>query len=155
MMDTKRSFVFNSLLVQTVMEPKLRLNQSLPAFANCSLDDNIGNGCMQVGKPLTGTLNAYLLWDTDTIVDEPDRWEMAVWLDKSAPLPDCTVDLTPRRCQKFKAKAGAKFTWSNFEPKDKEQKELQSGTAEADSIGLVTLKQITVTKNRNRITIKK
>ena len=90
----------------------LRRQQSLPALANCSLDDNPGDGLLASGD-LTGQINGYILWDTATIRDEPKRWEMSFWLDKTAHADQCTVDLTPRRCQKFTAKPGQKFRWTN------------------------------------------
>ena len=129
---------------------KILRDQSKPAFANCSLDDNPGSGDLRSGDA-TGMLHGYLLWRSEDITDEPARWEMTVYLDASAPLDACTVDLTPRHCQKFKAKAGQKFQWTNTSVAEK--KVLESGTVAADKHGLVTLPQLTVTKGRNRVAI--
>jgi len=147
------------------MAGQVRMHQSVPAFGNCSLDDNPGDGAFDPGgagcdgDPV-GMINAYLFWDTATIVDEPDRWEMTVWLydgDRhgrgKAPADACTVDVTPRRCQKFAAKAGQKFAWTNTSVKD--NKPVASGTAEADKWGLVTVPKVVVTKGKNRITIRR
>jgi len=147
LVDTRRPFIFRWQIRDGL--PVVRRNQSLPAFGNCSLDDNPGNGDLRNGETFDAQINGYLNWDAETIVDRPDRWEMTVWLDKSAPLPECTVDLTPRRCQQFKAPPGQSFRWANVA----EDKPIQAGTARADRHGLVTLEKLVVSKARNRIAI--
>ncbi|KPK82817.1 MAG: hypothetical protein AMJ81_09145, partial [Phycisphaerae bacterium SM23_33] len=170
MMKTKRAFVFStcrSPVADAITAGRLsfRLDQSLPAFANCSLDDNVGEGDLRSGKGWNRSqINGYLLWDPLTITDQPDRWEITVWVDASAFPDDCTVDLTPRRCRNFKAKPGRKFTWtSTVLPEDKAGGlaasragggTAHSGGATADEHGLVTLKTLKITKARHRITIK-
>jgi hypothetical protein len=75
----------------------------------------------------------------------------------------CTVDVTPRKCQKFRAKPGQTFKWTNVqlppEPKKGEKpgegKEIASGTVKADKYGLVTLEQVTLTAARHRLVIEK
>jgi len=131
---------------------KMSWTKSVPAFTNCSLDANPGNGDPADGDPW-GQINGYLFWEFETIVDEKDRWEMTVYLTADCPDKACTVDLTPRHCRKFKTKAGQKFTWANTSVAEK--KTLGSGTVQADKWGLVTLKDLAVTKGRNRIVIKK
>lgn len=61
------------------------------------------------------------------------------------------MDVTPRRCQKFKPAPGETFRWTNTSLA--EGKVVQSGTAVADRWGLVTLEKVTVSKGRNRIEI--
>jgi len=131
---------------------KILRDQSKPAFGHCSIDDNPGCGDIRSGDP-KGLLNGYLLWETESIVDEPDRWEMTVYLHKTAPLGSCTVDLTPRHCRKFRPAAGASLTWTNKPASG--SKAIQSGAAKADARGLVTIRSVKVTKGRNRITIAK
>jgi len=153
--------------------PGLRLGQSVPAFTRCSLDSDPGTAKRlekpkeyQEGKWLRkdlydgepyGQLNGYLTWDTDTIVDEKDRWEMTVHLLETSrrklPKDSCTVDVTPRRCRKFKPRPGEKFKWTNSSLADK--KVAASGTVTADEWGLVTLEQVTVTKAEHRLKITK
>ena len=130
---------------------KIVRDQSKPAFANCTLDDNPGCGDIRSGDG-GGMLNGYLLWETETIVDRPGRWEMTVYLHSSAPLASCKVDLTPRHCQKFKSKAGQKFSFANTAGPSG-GKTVDSGVVTADKHGHVTLKQITVGKARNRVVI--
>ncbi len=147
------------------MAGQIKLHQSLPAFRNCSLDDNPGDGAFDVGAvgsdgDPSGNINGYQFWETDSIVDEPDRWEMTVYLydgDKygrgRAPADACTTDLTPRRCQRFRAKPGEQLKWTNTSLKD--NRVVQKGTAEADRWGLVTVEKLIVSKGRNRIRIRR
>ncbi len=136
---------------------QLRRTDSVAAFGNCSLDDNPGIG---TGWDPGGQMNAYLCFEPRSQVDRPGRWEMTVYLhagDKrgrgAAPLDRCTADVTPRRCQRFKAKPGEKFTWTNTSLADK--KVLQTGTAVADGLGLVTVRKVIITKGRNRLVIRR
>jgi pimeloyl-ACP methyl ester carboxylesterase len=163
MQDTKRPHVFNwgqqghsqraimpVTFDQRVNPLDLRIDQSLPAFTSCSLDNNPGNGDPADGDA-EGGVNLYLTWNTTTIVDEASKWELDVSLTDKAPKDTCTVDLTPRRLQKFKVKTGDKVTWTNTSNGAK----LQSGNVTADQHGLVTLPALTVTKTGNRIQISK
>ena len=152
---------------------QFRLHQSLPAFTRCSLDNDLGT-CKKLGQPREvknrhgelrkdsfdgdpeGGLNLYLRWETDDLVDEPDRWTITVFLTSGrggAPKDECTVDLTPRRCQKFKAAPGDRFKWTNASAAD--GRIIQSGEVTADKWGLLTLEKLTVTKGRNRVSIQK
>ena len=72
---------------------RLRLHQSLPAFANCSLDANPGDGD-HADSEKTGGINIYQVWEPETIVDEPNRWEITLTLRGDCPFPDLTTDLT-------------------------------------------------------------
>jgi hypothetical protein len=183
MMKTKQPFIFSnsrSPVEHAIRRGriKIRLDRSLPAFGNCSLDDNVGEGDIKSGRGWNSSqINAYVLWDSENIVDARDRWEITVWVDDSSYYPDCTVDVTPRRCQKFSATPGQKLNWTNHllrpEPeeeekgkkedkgKDKEQaatpapkpKLIQSGTVTADDHGLVTIEKLRVTKGRHRVRI--
>jgi pimeloyl-ACP methyl ester carboxylesterase len=150
---------------ERIMPIDIRLDQSLPAFTNCSLDNDPGTGRklktpkeIKIGKETrkdfydgdsVGQINLYLYWDTETIVETPKKWEMTIALIEKAPEEQCTVDITPRRLQKFNSRPEAKYIWINTS----EGKEIQSGEATADKWGLLTLKRIIITKNGNRITI--
>jgi hypothetical protein len=170
--DTKRAFTARhggvwsgTPLAGTIMPPLVRKNQSLPAFGRCSLDgmpgdgDLSNNGGVDADGDVIADLNGFLLWDTDTIVDQPGKWEMTVYLypgdpkqgRPGAPADSCTVDLTPRRCQRFKAQPGSQFSWSNTSVAD--GKVMQSGIAAADKLGLVTIENLTILKSKNRIHI--
>jgi hypothetical protein len=127
------------------------LDRSLPAFSNCSLDGNPGNGDPKDGDD-QGQSNLHLYWTDKGAVDRPGEWALELRLNDKAPKPDCTVDVTPRRCQQFKVKPGTKLTWSNVSLAD--QKEVQSGTVVADATGLVTVPKVQVSKAGNRLSIR-
>ena len=97
----------------------------------------------------TGQVNQYLYWRTDDIIDMATRWEITVALTKNAPQDHCRVDITPRRLQNFLAQPGKPFTWSNTLG----QQIIQKGKDRADPWGLVTIKQVNVSKNGNRIIV--
>ncbi len=137
-------------LAQRVLPIDIRLDRSLPAFGRCSLDEDPGSGDPQDGDP-AGGINRYLFWETEDVVDEAGRWEMTVGLAAKAPAAACTADVTPRRCQRFKPAPGTVLRWTNVSRAD--GREVQSGTAKADALGLVTLEGATVTKGLNRIRI--
>ncbi len=153
MMKSKQPFFFctarESAVAEALRTGKLviRRGESLPAFANCSLDDNIGEGDLQSGNGWGDSqVNGWVLWDPATIVDEPGKWEITLWVGERCPLAEGTVDLTPRRCQKFAAKPRQRFEWTNG---------AQQGAVEADAHGLVTLDRLKITKDKHRITIRK
>lgn len=126
----------------------IRINQSLPAFTGCSLDDNPGDGNPESGAPV-GQINGYLYWETADVIDTQTRWEMTVGLTASAPRSDCTVNITPRRLQQFKPLPGMPIRWENRDAVTGLL--LASGTVSADTNGLVTLPQVLVTQGKNRI----
>lgn len=155
----------------------LRTDLSQPAFTGCSLDNDPGTGRKTTeeekkkeaaelatkgikpkgkkGLPdpfdgdREGQFNRWLYWESKDIVDEAETWEMTVGLQKSAPKPECTVDITPRRLQKFKVKPGEAFKWTN----SKGGAEVQNGEVKADENGLITLPKVKVTVGKNRIKI--
>lgn len=155
MIDTRQPFCMQSRAVDEAIRRgviRFRRDQSVPAFGNCSLDNNIAEGDLKSGMPF-GQVNGYLLWESATIVDEPGLWEITVWLHDSAPLDACTVDLTPRRCQKFKAKPGERFAWTNVSPETGHV--TQTGRAAAGEHGLVTVRNLAVGKAKGRVRIRR
>jgi len=137
-------------LGERVLPIDVRTDQTLPAFAHCSLDDNPGSGDPKDGDA-KGQVNLYLYWETADIADAPERWEMTVGLIDKAPRDECTVDLTPRRCRKFKPKPGQMLKWTNASLRD--NREIQTGSAKVDKWGLVTIEKLRVAKGRNRIRV--
>jgi glycerophosphoryl diester phosphodiesterase len=128
--------------------PGIRLHQSLPAFTGCSLDHSPGDGD-HADAQKGGGINLYPRWDPETIVDERDRWEMTVYLSRECPGEEATLDLTPRRCQKFRAGPGELFRWIRTSPG--ENRPLQRGESRADRWGLVTLKGLRISRKKQRI----
>ena len=99
---------------------------------------------------VNGQINGFLLWDTRSAADEPDRWEMTVYLVSSCMEDACTVDVTPRHRKAFNPKPGATVRWTNTPVAGGPA---TSGAAKADKFGLVTLDQTPVTKGKNRIVV--
>jgi len=134
----------------------IRLDQSLPAFTNCSLDDDPGAAAKLKtqrkdpydGDP-TGQVNLYLFWQTEDIFDTPDSWEITVALTAAAPKDQCTVDITPRRLQNFKPRPPKTYKWTNTS----NGKVIQQGKVVADKWGLVTIPKVIVGKKNNRIVV--
>lgn len=137
---------------ERVMPIDIRLDQSLPAFTRCSLDNLPGNGSPTDGDP-AGQINAYLYWETGDIIDTSNQWAMTVALTGSAPQGSCKVDVTPRRLQQLKVAPGQTLHWTNRDVATGTV--LESGTVQADANGLITLEQITVGKGKNRLVIVK
>jgi pimeloyl-ACP methyl ester carboxylesterase len=131
------------------MPMDLRIDQSLPAFTSCSLDDDPGSGDPDDGDA-EGQVNLYLFWETEDLVDQPDRWEITVGLVEKAPHDACTVDITPRRLQRLKLKPGQQVTWTGASLDDDRP---QTGRATADRDGLITLEEVRVTKRKSRIVV--
>lgn len=131
---------------------KIPLNQSLVAFANASNNDDITKGG-------SGSVNGRLEWcapgndfdkasKDDDLVDTAEMWATnlrALPRKAGEPAADATVDVTPRRCQQFKPKAGAKIDWEviDFSTGSAGEK-LGSGTVTADKYGLVTVEKVKV-----------
>jgi hypothetical protein len=94
------------------------------------------------------------------MIDEPNRWAVTIWLagsDKrpelSSPADSATMDITPRRCQKFTANPGDRFRWTSTSIQDGTT--VGSGEITADRWGLVTIQGALVSKSRNRILIER
>ncbi len=178
MIKTKRAFVYSGRTnpLEAAINKgviRVRLNESLPALGSCSLDDNPGEGDLRSAENFGAQLNGYVLWDSDSIRDQQDSWEIILWIDESSYHPTCTVDLTPRRCQRFKAAPGATYVWTNTLlpglPKLAKTadtalavkgdsaapgKRVQQGTAKADAHGLVTIEKLALTKGRHHVVIR-
>jgi hypothetical protein len=139
---------------------RIKLHQSLPAFTNCNLDASPGDGD-HADAEKTGGINIYQLWEPETILDQPDRWEITLTVRPDCAFSELITDVTPRRCQRFKARPGEKFHWS-LSPQDesgaapaaaKTSKPLQEGTAVADQWGLVTVERLRLAKDKRRLAV--
>ena len=86
---------------------KFARNRSYPAFGNSSIDHNMGNGSKEDGDR-EGGIN--LGFDWKDVVDEEGKWSVTVSNDLAKEA--MTVDVTPRRCQKFKLKPGTECKWT-------------------------------------------
>lgn len=123
------------------------LNQSLPAFSNCSLDDDLG-AAPGASVP-AGQRNRYLRWDLGTVSDLPNEWAVDLWLDGSSPQPNATVDVTPRKLQHLIHEPGDTYLWRLLEA----GVEIASGVAGANNDGLVTVPDLPVVLNTRRLVL--
>ena len=137
---------------ERVMPLDLRLDQSLPAFTRSTLDDDLGNGDPSSGSP-GGQVNRYVTWDPASIVDEADRWEVTVRIVDGAPRGTATVDVTPRRLQRFKPSATDRLAWTNSVADDRTPR--QSGTITPDQWGLLTVPQMEIGTGKHRLQLRR
>lgn len=155
------------------MVPQIKLDQSLPAFSNCSLDTSPyvdkPRGSYRPGRydedfqkyaDKEEGINLYQRWDPNGIIDEPEKWAVTAWLaapDKQgrfgSPAQTATMDITPRRCRRFTAEPGAQFQWTNTSKSS--GRLVGSGSVAADKWGLVTIRQVKIGRSGNRIVIKR
>ena len=110
---------------------KFARDRSYPAFGNSSLDQAMGPGDPKEGD-LEGGIN--LGFDWKDVRDEEGVWS-AVLSNDLAKEP-MTVDVTPRRGQKFKPKPGGELRWTASTG--------ESGTVTADRWGLVTVPKVVI-----------
>jgi hypothetical protein len=140
----------------------LRLDLSFPAFTGFSANDNPGTGAGDAvggedqlgdntydGTP-RGGLNRWLRWNSNTIVDTEGEWAMELKMS-SGPGgykggKTETVDVTPRRLQRFAVKPGAKYSWTTSTG--------QSGEAAADADGILTIPKVGVTTGWTKLAVK-
>ena len=135
---------------------RFRTNRSYPALANCTADDDPGNGSVATGDSV-GCINGFVEWDT-TLVDQPGAWETTLKLRNlttltgTIPSPDSTrVDVTPRRLQQFHVNAGGSYAYEVRAVSNNSL--LGSGNVVADALGLVTIPQVRVPHTGSRVHI--
>ena len=78
--------------------------------------------------------------------DTATNWQMSL---RAMDARTHTVDVTPRRTQRFHPASGATMAWRNLRVSDNVQ--IQSGTATVDASGLVTASNVTVSTTGNRV----
>jgi len=110
---------------------KFARNQSYPAFGNSSINSDPGPGDPKAGD-MEGGINLGFAWRD--VADEEGRWSAT--LSNELCQAEMTVDVTPRRCQRFKAKAREKLKWTNSAG--------GSGEIAADPWGLVTVEKVRI-----------
>lgn len=112
---------------------RFRLDQSFPAFSNCSDDRDCGNGDPANGD-LVGWINRGLDW-TD-LVDTTREYALTVTADHPDLVYPVVVDVTPRRIQKFKPAPGAPVQVSIGQQPPEELR--------ADSAGRITIRSVRI-----------
>ena len=124
-------------------------NRSYPAFSNCSINQDWGNGLPLSGDPY-GAWNGYLDWDDASITDQANSYsircnvkDMYVNGNIMTTYNSCTTDLTLRRLQYFNPHGGDLIDWT---VKDVNGQVLNSGTLPYDG-SPITIHDITVKKD--------
>ena len=136
---------------------KYRLDQSYPAFTNCSTNSAIGNGDPATADPI-GQINGLVDWDETATTETLLRWEVTLrtrsvtTLDGIIGAPaSLTVDVTPRRLQSFIVAERVNY---RFEVRRKSDDALiQSGTATPDADAVLTLPQVQVVSGGVRLAV--
>lgn len=91
---------------------RMALNKSYPAVTNCSSDDDPGNGDPNDGD-ITGFINRGLEWKI--IADTESQYEVLLTINRKDITYPLYMDVTPRRCQKFRTIAAAACHASNVD----------------------------------------
>lgn len=113
-------------------------NRSYPAFGNSSIDNRMGSGDPNEGDAVGG-INLGFLWNA--VRDEANHWSVKLANDLAK--DEMTVDVTPRRCQKFKPQPGDVFQWTSNAG--------DSGKVTADEWGLVTVVSVKIQPGRETV----
>ena len=117
---------------------KFARSQSYPAFRNSSIDQKMGNGDPKDGD-LEGGINLGFRWEG--VVDEAGKW--SVRLGNGLAKAEMTVDVTPRRGQKFRPRPGQEVRWSTGAG--------ESGTVTANGDGLVTIAGVKIRPGKETV----
>ena len=136
---------------------KYRADRSFPAFSNASGNSDFGTGDPATADPI-GSINGYLDWDENTVDDRSLNWEITLRTRAMATREGiigapaaATVDVTPRRTQRFIVAQGVTY---RYEVRDAASGELlQSGTALADDDAVLTVRQVQVLDQGVRLKI--
>ena len=133
---------------------RFRTDRSFPALSNCSADHDPGDGTPTDGDSV-GTINGFVEWDT-SLVDQPFYWTVTLRLRNLAtlwgpvPAPESlTVDVTPRRLQRFHAVAGRACSWRVVRLSD--EAVVQSGAVMPDSLLRFTMEGVKVHRAGSRL----
>ncbi len=126
----------------------IRLDQSYPAFSNCSLNDDPGTGDPPNGDPI-GTINGYLRWSHAS--ENEREWAIDLLLHADTPTDTGVVDVTLRRLQQLRLQPGQQVRYHVSLPSGDI---LRDATWWANDMGLLTLPQIPVTHQGVRLVVR-
>lgn len=127
--------------------------KSYPAFTNCSVNHDPGNGSKTDGDPY-GAYNGYLDFE-DNIIDEECMYEVTVFvkdyyvggvLDPEQ-YNTCKTDIAFRRLQNFNPGIGTVVKWENY---NSSGNVIQSGSFPSNG-KLMVIPELTIKKSGNRI----
>jgi hypothetical protein len=98
----------------------------------------MGNGDPKDGD-LVGGINLGFVWKD--VLDEESQWSVSI--SNELAKETMTVDVTPRRCQKFKPRPGSVLHW--------ESSSGSVGMATVDQWGLVTVAKLPIHSGKDTI----
>ncbi|MEO6169293.1 MAG: hypothetical protein ABIO46_02110 [Chitinophagales bacterium] len=135
---------------------RYKTNKAYPAFSNCSINQDPGNGSSSSGDKY-GAFNGYLDWE-DKITDNTCDFTLDVFVKSfyvggvidPEQYNTCKTDISFRRMQKFQPTEGQTIKWKNF---DNTNTKIQSGSFIFTG-GLLSIQGLTVNKSGNRIELK-
>ncbi len=127
---------------------KFRSDRSYPAFSHASQNGNYGTGDPATADPI-GSINGYLDWDENALSEDWLRWDVTLRTRAmttrdgviGAP-PSATVDVTPRRLQRFIVAQNVNYRYEVRRVPDNAL--LQSGMATPDQDAVLTIPQVNV-----------
>lgn len=147
---------------------RFRTNLSFPAFSRCSHNGNPGDTDNPQAPfydgDTVGTINGILDWDDSSIEETDTSWQTKIFTAKfelnngtffPPQLPDyVTVDITPRRLQKFKNLApGTKLCMENWQNGVLIQSRTVKWNPSPDGKGLMTFRKARISQEGNLIKI--
>ena len=131
----------------------IRRNEAYPVFTNASTDERYP-GFQSDDEDQRGQINAYFRWTS--LRDEPRGCAMEIRLVTSAELgsavhlpAEAVTDITLRRLQGFRVKAGREYHWAV----EVAGKKTAGGRVGADSHSLITVRRVTVTGTPVRLSV--
>lgn len=136
---------------------KFRSDRSYPAFSHASENGDYGTGDPATADPI-GSINGYLDWDENTVVDQMLNWEITLKTRSmvtregviGAPAT-AYVDVTPRRVQNLVIAQNVTYRYEVR--KLSNNAILQSGTAIPDDDAVLTIPQVQVQDSGVRLRV--
>ncbi|MBA2407875.1 MAG: T9SS type A sorting domain-containing protein [Chitinophagales bacterium] len=133
---------------------RYKKNVSYPAFANCTANEDYGDGHATDGAPF-GSINGFLDYKADP-EEDATHWKTTLFLrdlilntEELYKAPNsCNADITPRRLQQFNPAVGDALIWTVTH----KGLVIQSGTFTYNG-GLITIPQITVYRDSVQLEI--
>jgi hypothetical protein len=107
-----------------------------------------------------GTINGFMEWD-DPVEVSPTLWHVrlrmrdlaTLWGPVVSPPESATVDVTPRRLQKFQVVSGRLYTWQVTRSSDGAI--VQSDSAYADPMGVLTIPGVKVYRQGSELDVQR
>ena len=145
----------------TAIRQDVRKNMSMPAFKEvagtatlyAAAKEASGNLVVSDGvKRYYGEFNLGFRWQTEGLVDEPDRYEITLFWTGRGGKSEITADLALRRLQKFKVSKDKKYKWE-LRKLQGEKVVLQQGDLTVGDDELIRIANLKLTAAGGRLAI--